>query len=65
MSISPSINSVARANVEQPVSILVARKAMDAAKLQGDAAIALLEQAAEFAKNPPIVDGDGHVDVRA
>jgi hypothetical protein len=65
MSISPSTNSVAQVSVDKPVSILVARKAMDAAKMQGDAAIALLEQAAEIARNPPVVDGNGHVNVRA
>jgi hypothetical protein len=67
MSISPTASSVSQVSVDKPVSILVARKAMDAAKMQGDAAIALLEQAAEIAKNPPAppVDADGHVDVRA
>ena len=65
MSISPTGSGVSQVSVDKPVSLLVARKALDAAKLQGDAAIALLEQAAEIAKNPPAVDGDGHIDVRA
>jgi len=65
MLISPAAASVSPATIGNNVSFLVARKVMDAAKMQGDAALALLEQAAQIAKNPPQVDDAGHVDVRA
>ena len=50
MQLSAITSAAAHVSIAQPISLLVARKAMDAAQQQGDAAIALLAQTAEIAQ---------------
>mgnify|MGYP001827524578 CR=1 FL=1 len=51
MSDIAAISSFSQAQVQQEVAYAVARKSLDAAKAQGDAAIALLQSAADVQQN--------------
>jgi len=51
MSMIGAISSMQQAQTQQQVAYAVARKALDNAKMQGDAAIALLQTAAEIQQN--------------
>lgn len=44
-------SSISQAQVQSEVAFAVARKSLDAAKAQGDAAIALLQSAADVQQN--------------
>lgn len=57
--------AVAAAQVSNEFSVRVAKKAIDASKQEGQAAIALLESATETAKVAQEPRGDGRVDVVA
>jgi hypothetical protein len=66
MDIASLATSVKQLEVSNNISIAVARKAMDAQKQQGDAAIQLLEAAAKTAPGGANPDGlGGRVDVAA
>lgn len=45
-----SVSQIQQANVQNQISIKVARKSLDVQQQQGDAAIALIKAAAEVAK---------------
>lgn len=51
MSDIAAFSSISQAQVQSEVSYAVARKSLDAAKAQGDAALALLQSAAEVQSN--------------
>ena len=55
--------SIKQMDVQSQVSVAVAKKAMDTQKQQGDAAIALIQAAAETAQSGN--EFGGSVDVRA
>lgn len=49
--------AITNADYASRISTAVARKAMDSAKQQGDAAVALLQSAVKNAPQPAVVDG--------
>ena len=51
MSDVAALSSISQAQVQTEVAFAVARKSLDAAKAQGDAALALLRSAAEVQQN--------------
>lgn len=66
MSDAAALSSIQQNAVSAEVSTRVARKALDVAEQQGDAAISLLEQAAELAKQLSFEPNKGsQIDVTA
>lgn len=57
-----SLSQISQADVQNQVSIKVARKALDAQQQQGDAAVALIKAAAEVARQ---TGAGGTLDVQA
>lgn len=53
-----NLEGLAQANLQSAVSVKVAKKAMDAAKAEGEAIVKLIEAAGE-------ISPDGHVDIEA
>ena len=56
-----SVGSLQGEALQQAIEVAVMKKGLDAAEMQGEAAVELIEQAAAVAPPPVVAPGRGHL----